>query len=164
MATYKPLPVYRRTLTVESTEVPQFTTKPSVNLESELKKIEHLKKSVPAAYSAAVAEIKSHAGSEATAESLADLKELSEFIDFWSPLVSQAKDSQKELTMKFLLDGKELDDLKNALGNSTPWLTIESWAGKFTGIGKDRKFVEWLVPTSLGEKISKKVEENRANS
>lgn len=160
MPTYEPQTVYRRKLTTNTEELPQFTVKPSVNLDSELKKVEHLKK-YPTAYDTAVAEIKAHAASEATAETVVDLKELSEFLDFYGPIINQAKDAQKELTMKLVLDGKDLDDIKGALGTSTSWLTVQSWAGKFTGIGKDREFIEWLVPESIGKALDKKVEENR---
>lgn len=155
MALYEPQPVYQKT---DSNGLDYWTTKPSLNLESELKKIEHLKKFGAAAYEGARAAINDHHDSQVTVNSLEDLKRISEFVNYYGPLVSQSKDAQKELTVKHIMEGTDLDAVKAALGNSTAWLVIQSWCAKFKGIGKEKKFVEWLIPATIGELINAKVE------
>jgi len=158
---FEPVAVYKRT---DSNGLDYWTTKEALNVESELKKIEHLKKFGKAAYEAAAAAITDHAESQETAHGLRDLKKMTEFVDYYGPLVSQTKDAQKELTMRLLLDGEPLDDVKDALGTSTPWLTIQAWAGKFTGVGGAKNFVNWVVPARLGKAIDEKVEEIAAKN
>jgi hypothetical protein len=154
MAIIEPAKVYQRT---DSNGLDYWTVRPSLNVESELRKIEHLKKFGAAAYEGARAAILSHHDSEKTADSLDDLARISEFVNYYGPLVNQSKEAQKNLTLAHLIAGTDLDEIKEAVGKPTSWLVIQSWAGKFTGIGNNRKFVEWLIPASIGKLIDEKV-------
>lgn len=158
----EPKTVYVRALPAVTEQYRQFSTKSASTVDRQLKDLEKFKSS--SFYEAMKAEILSQAATEEVATSLEDLSEVSRYLDVYATSVSQAKEAQRELTLALLSRGEDLDAVKEAVGNSTSWLTIESWAGKFTGIGKEKKFEYWKVDPELGEAIHAKVEEAKQSS
>lgn len=160
MVTYEPKTVYRRTQTVDG-DVPVYSFRGEFDVDAERAKNEHLKAYGGSLFDEAMKAVQAMADSQQKADSLEDLQELTDFLSKWESIVKDAKSARKELTLKLLIDGEDLDEVKKAVGKSTSWLTIQSWAGQFSGIGPKRKFVKWIVPKSIGEAINEKTANNR---